>query len=439
MTSLESSQDEVGPLPRTAPPDYTDQRLYARTRAAVERAVTIIPDAYREQAFWQVEREQVFARSWVPVTCSSRVGGKRIAQVVELAGREVLIWRNRDGQLRAFHNVCRHRGTQLLPPGCHELAFNGVRCPYHSWAYDLDGRCMGTPYFEGSGIPPEMKAAFDTDAASNFDKRDYGLLSVHVAEWGGLIFINLAEETAPLETQLGDLPGRLDHYQLHDWTIQADREYEVNANYKLIAENFMECYHLPWVHPELVSVSPVENHYRWQGRGLYTGMCTTPISADTPAGGWQSLPAFSGIGDRDADTGRFVLLFPNTAMAILPNHVFVLIAHPLGPDRTREETFILSHPECVGDGELAAQGIAQLHRFWDLVNQQDIDIVERVQRGLNGPAFPGGRLCYHFEEPVHRFQNMIIDKMVGIERIPEGDTEEAMPMFRPRRTSVRTG
>ena len=202
------------------------------------------------------------------------------------------------------------------------------------------------------------------------------------------------------------------------------------ANYKLIAENFMEYYHLPWVHPELIRVSRLEDHYRWQGPGMYTGMCTTPVSAGTAAGGWDGLPALPGLGEADVSAGRFVWLFPNTALVVLPNHAFLLLAHPVGPGRTVEEAVLLTHPDCVRGGDAEA-GLDRLAAFWDLVNRQDVEIVERVQQGIADPAYEGGRMCYRFEEPLHRFQNMIIDRMVGIDRVPAGDEETMSPMFVP--------
>ena len=121
-------------------------------------------------------------------------------------------------------------------------------------------------------------------------------------------------------------------------------------------------------------------------------------------------------------------LFPNTAVVVLPNHVFIIIAHPQSPDFTVEETVLLAHPESV-DTEGSGEALEGLARFWDLINLQDIEIVERVQEGLSNPAYRGGRMCYRFEEPLHRFQNMVIDKMVGLERTPPGDEEEKSQMF----------
>jgi choline monooxygenase len=152
-------------------------------------------------------------------------------------------------------------------------------------------------------------------------------------------------------------------------------------------------------------------------------MCTTPVSRNSDAGGWDGLKPLRTLGPRDADSGRFVWLFPGTALVVLPNHAFVLFNRPVAPDRTVETAVLLAHPESLVDPG-AEDGIESLAKFWDLVNTQDLEIVERVQEGLSNPAYRGGRMCFRFEEPLHRYQNMVIDKMVGVDRVPGGDAGE---------------
>ncbi len=414
--------------PRPTPvADYTSEGTYRSTRLPVDQASTLIPDAYTAQEFFKLEQELVFATSWVAVGCTSEVDEPGRVIVADVAGRSVIVTRNRDGELRAFHNVCRHRATKLLSPG--QVRLRRIRCPYHSWTYDLDGRCLGTPLFEGSDIPADQQGAFDMSDVKGFDRADYGLLPVRVDSWGFLVFVNLDPEAAPLIGQLGDLPERFAApYRLAEWRVVRRREYRVEANYKLVGENFMEYYHLPWVHPELIQVSRLADHYRWQGPGMYTGMCTTPVSRNSEAGGWDGLPPLVGLAAEDASSGRFVWLFPSTAMTVLPNHAFVLFARPDGPGRTVEEAVLLVPPD-TDVGPDAEARLDQLEGFWDLVNRQDLEIVTRVQAGLSNPAYRGGRMCYRFEEPLHRFQNMVIDRMVGLDRVPDGDDVPMTPMF----------
>src|SRR4051812_8896923 len=412
---------------------FTREETYAATRRPVSLAATLLPDAYTSEEFFALERRRVFGSSWVAVGCSARLREPGDVLVAEVAGRSIFVVRRQDGTLRAFYNVCRHRGTQLLAANEGRVK-RFIRCPYHSWAYDHDGRCIGTPLFTGSDIPSDQQAAFDMQDVAAFDRSDYGLLPVAVEAWGPLVFVNVDPDPPPLSEQLGDLPARTSGYRLDEWELARTAEYEIAANYKLVAENFMEYYHLPWVHPGLVKVSPIDAHYRWQGPGMYMGFCTTPIAPDNEDGGWQSgLPPIGGLGASDAASARFIWLFPNVALNILPNHLFVIHTRPTGPALTRETTYLLTHPESTGAQPETERdrAIDELARFWDTVNREDIGIVARVQAGLESTPFPGGRLCYRFEEPLHRFQNMIVDRMVGKRRVPPGDESETVPMFAP--------
>jgi choline monooxygenase len=407
---------------------FTREETYAATRRPVSLAETLTPEAYTSDAFFDIERERVFASSWVAVGCAAQLRKPGDVLVADVGGRSIFVVRNQDGELRAFYNVCRHRGTRLLTPDDRRVK-RFIRCPYHSWAYDLDGTCVGTPMFTGSDIPHDQQAAFDMSDVAAFDRADYGLLGVAVESWGPLVFVNLEDDPAPLSEQLGDLPARTAGYRLDEWEVARVAEYELAANYKLVAENFMEYYHLPWVHPGLVAVSPMDAHHRWQGPGMYSGFCTTPIAQDTEDGGWQSgLEPIGGLDESDAVSARFLWLFPNVAVNILPNHLFIIHARPLSARLTHETTYLLTHPESTASGD-AEQGIDRLVKFWDTVNREDIEIVERVQAGLETTPFPGGRLCYRFEDLVHRFQNMVVDRMVGQRRLPPGDGAETVPMF----------
>ncbi len=399
--------------------DYLAEETYAATRLPVEAASTLLPQAYHDDGFWAAELDRLWARSWVGVGVRPAPGE---ALVREIAGRSVIVTANAAGELRAFLNVCRHRGTQLLEHD--QPVGRRIRCPYHAWAYDLDGACIGTPLFEGSEIPEDQRGMFDMSAVNAFDRGDYGLYPVRVAAWECLAFVTLSDDLPPLHEWLGDAPARLGGYGLAAWEPQAERTYDIAANWKLIAENFMEYYHLPWVHPELVKVSRMQDHYRFQGPGMYTGMTTSPVSRDeNPV--WLALPPHAGVSGRDRESGRFLLLFPNVALAVLPNHAFVMVLEPAGPGRTIERTVLMTHPDTVAD-PASTDALEALHEFWDEVNQEDIGIVERVQRGVATPEYTGGRMCYRFEEPLHRFQNMVIDRMVGIDRIPPGDGDDPL-------------
>src|SRR5439155_25806769 len=177
--------------------DYTHEQTYAQTRLPVALASTLVPEAYTSERFFELERERIFARSWVPVAYVSELERPREAVVARVAGRSVVIVRDDGGDLNAFHNVCRHRGSKLLADDCRKIRGSRIRCPYHSWTYDLRGNCVGTPLFEGSGIPEEQQPAFDMSGAVGFDRADFGLHPVRVETWGFLVFVSLDPDAPP--------------------------------------------------------------------------------------------------------------------------------------------------------------------------------------------------------------------------------------------------
>jgi phenylpropionate dioxygenase-like ring-hydroxylating dioxygenase large terminal subunit len=416
------------------PDAFMRAQTYRATRLPVDQAMTLIPDAYTSVEFHALELDRVFGRSWVPVCVSDEIAESGSYVVVEVAGRSLIVCRNRAGELRAHHNVCRHRGAQLLDEGGRGRVERFFQCPYHAWAYDLDGTCLGTPLFTPEAkIPEDQRGAFDMSDVASFDKADHGLHPVRVGSWGCLVFVCLDPEAPELSDDLGDLPMRLAGHRLEEHRLLRRVEYSIAANWKLVAENFMEYYHLPWVHPGLVKVSPLKDHYRWQGTGMYMGFCTTPIAANTDDGGWEGLPALATLDEDDRTSARFAWLFPNVALNALPNHTFLMLVRPTEAGRTEEVTYLLAHGESVERaGEALGEKVDALLGFWDEVNREDIEIVERVQRGLSNPAYTGGRMCYRFEESVHRFQNMVVDRVLGIRRVPEGDPETQIPMFADR-------
>jgi choline monooxygenase len=401
--------------------DYTDPRTYAATRLPVYEATTLIPASYHCPRFFEFERQQLWSKGWACVGYECQVNNPGDILNTKLAGHSIIVTRDKQHQLNAFHNVCRHRAAELVTSETAHCSV--IRCPYHSWGYALDGRLLGAPYFQGHDIPAAVAEMFRhyPEEEGKFCKEDYGLLPVQVGVWGGMIFCNLSENTMPLAKWLGDLPERYRRHPLNELELVRRRKYQINANWKLVAENFMEYYHLPSVHPELCNISGVKDHYRYQGPGMYTGMCTSPLS-DSPDTVRLDLPNFPGLDATEAVSIFFPLIFPNIALWIFPNHMVTLLYQPIDATTTLETMDILIHPSAKSIFDVDAR-LDRITDFWDMVNKQDISIVESVQKGLCNPAYPGGRMCYQFEEPVHRFQNMVIDRLLGIERVPAGDAE----------------
>ncbi len=353
--------------------DWTTDAWWAGTRAPLTQATGLDPAAYTDDRFFAVEQERVFERAWVCVGLAADITEPGRLLVRSLGSRSIVITRSADdGIVRGFLNSCRHRGTELAAADC-DIG-STIRCPYHRWGYATDGRLIATPRFED--VPRE-----------GFDRADHGLVAVRVETWGGLLFACLDPATVPLDVWLGDLPARMAGYGLDQWVPVESRRIEIAANWKLISENFQEYYHLTWVHPELAKVSRVADHYRYQGPGMYCGQTTTPVSADD-RDDWLRMPPAPGP--------RRVRSVQRAVRGDLPQRAAVGAPEPrvrdaarpvLGPGATSESCTWLVPPTT---GELTAEDIGPTRTFWLDINGEDIDIVERGQRGLARGAVPAG-------------------------------------------------
>lgn len=399
--------------------DYTSPEAWATTRRPLSEADGLDPALYTDPDVHRLEQERVFERAWVCVGLAAEATTPGTVLVRPVGRRSILITVDADGTRHGFSNSCRHRGTELAEADCTVRAT--IRCPYHRWGYALDGRLVSTPRFDEASKP-------------GFDRERSGLAPVRVGASAGLLFACLDPETPALETWLGDLPERLAGYDLGSWAVAQSMEVEIDANWKLIAENFQEYYHLPWVHPDLATVSRVEDHYRYQGPGMYCGQTTTPIS-DDDGSTWLSLPARPGLDGSDSVSGRHLAIFPNVVLSITPNHAFVMRLQPVGVGRTRETCSWLL-PEAIGDRADRIDGFAAIRRFWLEVNGEDIDIVQRSQRGLAAAIGPAGPLVPRFEEPLHRFHTMLADHFTTdrplTQCVPAGDRPGADAAFGAR-------
>ncbi len=371
-----------------------------------------------------MESEKVYSKSWVCVGYADQVKNTGDTFLCNVAGQDIFVIRDRKKNLRAFYNVCRHRGSQLIQK---DGNYDVLRCPYHSWIYDSCGELLTTPLFKGHDVE-EVESAYYTEHSEKlFCKQDYPLLNLKVDSWGCFIFVNLDQNACTLKEWLGDLPDRFARYPLEDLILKKRASFEVKANWKLIAENFMEYYHLPTIHPELVKVSKVNLHYRYQGSGMYMGFCTSPLSSD-PESPFDKLAAMPGLNLQEAVSAMWIHIFPNISLFLLPNHLFTLLLSPRGVADTVEYTDLLVHPSASLDPQHESY-LNEIFQYWDRVNRQDFGAVERVQIGISNKAYLGGRMCERFEEPIHRFQNMVADLMVGKHRIPPGDKENRESYF----------
>jgi glycine betaine catabolism A len=334
---------------------------------------------YVDPASFRTEIDRVLAREWTCVGRLSELGVDRPGRVavLEVLGESILVAHTSDGRLTAHYNVCRHRGSQLLPAGPDDpmpatLDAKAIRCPYHSWTYDLDGRLLRAPH---------------TEDVTDFASERFGLHPVGAQTWGGFLFVHLTPAGAvPLTEAIGEVAMRVRRYPLAELRLGRRISYDVAANWKLICENFNECYHCAGVHPELCRLVPAfghgGQHLEWEsGVPHRDGAWTFTESGTSVREPFADLDA----DERVRHKGE--LVYPNLMLSLAAEHVAAFTLWPLSHNRTRIDCDLLFAPE-----EIAKAGFdpSDAANFWDLVNRQDWAICESVQRGMSSRAYVDG-------------------------------------------------
>lgn len=333
---------------------------------------TLHRDLYIENSWFAKERERVFFDQWTCVGREEDLVTAGSFRTIDLAGESILLVRGDDWKLRAFHNVCRHRGCQLIdsskPDRKQGQFVSHIRCPYHSWTYRLDGRLQRTPWVE-------------------VEKEKYGLHRIRLDSWGGFVFLKISDDPATLEEQLGPIPDRVRRYPLDDLVVGWQYDYEVAANWKVILENYNECYHCAGVHPELCRIVPEFRRNGGSELDWEAGIRQRPGTYTFTRSGTTTRPAFPGLNDTEKERHFGELAYPNLMISLSMDHVAAFILWPQSPETTRIEARLLFHPESRNQADFDPTDAAE---FWDLVNRQDWDICERVQRGMHARPFSRG-------------------------------------------------
>ena len=340
--------------------------------------------AYTSEAFFALENERLFARSWVFAGFAHELARPGDVVPVTVAGRPVLLVRDGEHAVRAFHNVCRHRCLKLVEkPGNVGPA---IQCPYHSWTYRLDGALHIAPYFGGTS----PRAVPD-----GFDRAAHGLVPVRVAVWHDWVFVNLSGDAPAIEDFVAPLQKHLEGFDLsrmkHVITVDLG---EIAANWKLLMENFIEPYHVPFVHAATTE-QPLADHYTVNEPGCLG--CAVDVSAEARRD--DTLSADS----------RYLTLFPNFVLGLyLPDQVGVHLDVPLAPSRTGQRRAIYS----LGPEPVSAEEAEALARLWRDVHEEDQAICEGLQRGrASAIADDGGVLSPHWENAVRSFQERVLSRL----------------------------
>ncbi len=367
--------------------------VVARLNSPTANAVGLPREVYTQPDFFELERDHVLAATWMCVGIASDLAHDGDLLPYDFAGVPILLLRDNGGAVRAFHNVCSHRGVQLVaePRNTREA----ITCPYHAWTYSLDGRLLRRPRFCGTPHCPDDR----------FDPVAMGLRPIRCELWHQLIFVNLDGNAPPMAEYVRPLAERWADRDLSLLRHGDGLRFGIQANWKLVVENFCERYHLPSVHPALNRYSAVDHSFQILRAGLYSGVGSTSY-APPLVGAWP-LPAFPGLAPEQKSTAEYIALFPNVMLGCLADHFYAFILQPLASDHTRErfEFFF------VGDEAMAPKFAAARQDCIDrreLINGEDISIVERMQVGRRSPAMTGGVFSAALEDTTHNFQKTLL-------------------------------
>jgi len=339
---------------------------------------------YTDASIFARENADIFRRSW---TCAGReedVPSPGDTAVIDLLGESVLVSRLKDGSLRAHYNVCRHRGARLCADDSKwGVALKGgatgefIRCPYHQWTYGLDGKLIHAPNMSGVG---------------GFDPAQFSLYPVGVATWGGFIFLKLAPEAGDetprtLGAEIGEAPRRLANYPLSRLKTAKTISYDVGANWKVIAENYNECYHCGGVHPELCKVVPLFRAGGGLGLDWENGVPHREGAWTYTFTGTTNRKPFDGLNELERIRHKGELIYPNLMLSMSAEHGAAFILRPLAADLTRVEARFIFDPLEMARADFDPSDAVD---FWDVTNRQDWAVCERVQQGMTAHAHDRG-------------------------------------------------
>ncbi|MFI6026728.1 aromatic ring-hydroxylating dioxygenase subunit alpha [Amycolatopsis magusensis] len=365
-----------------------------------ESAASLIPTLpgahYTDPAIFEREQQRIFQRTWFAAARAGDLPEPGGFRTVEVGGESVLIVRGRDRALRAFLNVCRHRGARLCTDDSGSVR-RSLQCPYHAWTYGLDGSLIAAP---------------NLNSMADVDRREYGLIGVALREWLGTVWVCLADEPpsfadtvqAVVAARLGD-EETIERWGLDELVVGRRITYEVKANWKLIVENFMECYHCATIHPELTEVLPeFADGYAAQyfvGHGAEFGEEVTGFTVDGQ-GGFGKLAGLDESHDR-----RYyaITVNPQVFLNLVPDHVIFHRMYPMAVDRTVVECDWLYPRAVIDSGADLSRSVELFHR----VNQQDFDACERCQPGMSSKAYAAGGVLVPSEHHIAEFRDWVAD------------------------------
>jgi Rieske 2Fe-2S family protein len=351
---------------------------FRKTAETFKAGAKTLPQQYfTSPEIFAQEREKIFSNQWILVGHQSQILHAGDYFLAELAGENLIVVRDKRGAIHGFYNVCRHRGSRLIENRKGQCA--AIQCAYHAWTYALDGRLIGAPHM---------------DKTPGFDKADYSLGQAYLSLWEGFIFLNLADASTQrggyisLEKWFAPLAEKFSRWNLAALRSAKRIEYDVRANWKLMFQNYSECYHCLGVHPELSKISPHDSAENDLTEGPFLGgfMRIAKGKSLTMSGNACAVPT-GHFDQEDSHLVFYYSIFPNMLLSLHPDYVMVHQLQPQSPEQTLIFCDWFFNPEAFKRSDFDPNDAIQ---FWDMVNKQDWHVCELSQQGIGSRAYEPG-------------------------------------------------
>jgi len=339
--------------------------------------MTLPREYYQSEKIYAEELEKIFYKRWLFVCREEEIQNPGDFITVEIGDESIIVVRDSQNKIKAHFNVCRHRGTRICDTEKGKFSSGVIQCPYHGWKYDLSGSLKAFP------LPKEFP---------DFNKADFALFPAHVGIWGGFVFINLAEKPVPFEEEMGALTNKFEDWNMPELRIAHKIEYKLNCNWKLILQNYQECYHCPGVHPELSQLSPFRGavHDCMEGAVIGGYMKINEKGGSMTMDGKAAAPPVCSVSGDDMQRVHYYTVFPSLLLSPHPDFVMYHRIRTVAINKIENDCFFLLHPDVIADKKLMKRFKSALE-FWDLTNLQDWQVCEQMQQGLRSHRFKQGR------------------------------------------------
>ena len=336
------------------------------------RAKTLEASWYVSPEVFAREGERIFSCSWICIGRASEIAASGAFLTAQVAGESLIVTRDAAGTADAFYNVCRHRGTRMCEQ--ERGAFKGsIQCPYHAWTYALDGSLI---------------AARNMDETPGFERAEYSLKQAHIAEFEGFLFVSL-DPAQPFATAFAPLFERFAAWHLAELQTAARIDYDIACNWKLVFQNYSECYHCPVIHPQLERLSPSDSGRNDLCEGPFLGgysqLRDSGVSLTTS--GRTKRQPLPGVNGEELTRVYYYTVFPSLLLSLHPDYAMLHYVRPLAPGRTLVTCEWLFHPDAVADPRFDSSDAVE---FWDVTNRQDWHVNELTQLGLQSRAYVPG-------------------------------------------------